>query len=75
MLYECIVLFCCSVSKRMKPMSVMAGTIVDCPTLHACRNAIGKITRQWLFHVYCLHKGIVSVLRKVLKHLLSVEHK
>ena len=74
MLYESIVLFGSAAGERMEPVGIMTRTIVDRPTLHSVCNTVSYLPAKGFAVVDCLDKGIKRLFRKILKHLLAVEH-
>ena len=74
MLYESVMLLGSCLCERLEPMGVMAGTIVYGPLLHTCCNAVSHAAGERLLVVDSVNQRFIRLDRKILKHLLSVEH-
>ena len=72
--YEGIVLLGGTFGQRLKPVGDVGHTKLLCPFLHATCNLIGYRLLESGAVFYCITKLVVGLQRKILKHLLLVEH-
>ena len=70
MFHECVVFFGCAVGKWVKPVGIVACTVVDGPALHSVGNRVGNFARKCSFVVDSVDKGIIRVLWKVFECFL-----
>ena len=74
MLDEGIVLFGRTAGEGLEPVGVMTGSHLQCPLFHAFGDAVGCLAADRFMIVDSFHQCIVGLQRKILKHLLTVEH-
>ena len=73
MLYEAVVLLCCGVGERLKPVGTVSDTELHSPFLHASSYLIGCSTVQWRTVVDDVEHLVIYFLWEVFEHLLLVE--
>ena len=71
---EPVMLFSCSISKRLEPVSIVSYIECLSPTLHSVGNHIGHFTVEWNTFFDGVDDRLVSFARKELLHLLAVEY-
>ncbi len=74
MIYKRIMFFGGCFGKGLKPVGVVAGTVVDSPFFHAFGNTVCHFAGQRFLVVNGIAQRLISFCGEVFKHLLTIEH-
>ena len=69
-----VMLFCCSVCKRLKPVRIMSYIERFSPTFHAIGNQIGHFTTDGSTFFNGIGYRLISFFRKIFLHFLTIEY-
>ena len=73
-LHKCIVLLGCAFGKWLEPVCVVCCAQFGSPFLHSCCHAVGYRAVECRTVVDCIYQLGINCTRKILKHLLAIEH-